>query len=93
MAKFSDGKRWGCNWKQRNLKKRWQVCMEVVCRKCTDDESLKRIMQMEKIVDDCAKELERNMECESMFYQADHWMRKRNKTLAEDGHREICGKK
>ena len=26
MGKFEHGKRWGCNRKQRNLKRRWEIC-------------------------------------------------------------------
>ena len=55
--------------------------MEVVGGKCKDNESLKRIVKPDEIVDDCVKELEKNVECESMLDQADCWMRKRNKTF------------
>ena len=59
VVKFRHGKRWGCNRKQRNLKRRGEVCMEVVSGKCTDNESLKRIMQTDEIMDECASELEK----------------------------------
>ena len=66
---------------QRNLKRRWEVCMEVVDGKCTDNESLKRIMQTDEIVDGHVSELERNKEGESMLDQADCWMGKRCKSF------------
>ena len=69
--------------------------------KWTDNESLKRIMKTDEIVDDCAKELERNTECGSWLDQADCWMGRKNKTfrvmmdwfLVKDGHGETQEKK
>ena len=80
VAKFKHGKRWGCNKKQRNLKRRWEICMEVVGRKCMDNATLSKIKLTDEIVDECTKE-KRNKECENMLDQADCWMGRRNKTF------------
>ena len=62
VTKFKHGKRWRCNRKQRNLKRGWEICMEVVGRKCRDNVTSSEIKLMDKIMDECAKEMERNKE-------------------------------
>ena len=62
VVKFKHRKRWGHNRKQRNLKRRWEICMEVVGRKCRDNVTSSEIKLMDKIMDECAKEMERNKE-------------------------------
>ena len=94
MAKHEHRRKWGSNRKQRNLKWRWEVHMQVVDGKFTDSTSSIRIKQTDEVMDVFAKELERNSECEEQLNQTDCWMRKRNKVfrkmmdwfLAEDRH-------
>ena len=69
MAKFRCGRRWGCNRKQRNLKRRWEICLKVVGRRFLDNESSNGIQQMDETVDMFKKEMGRNLEFE------DSWMR------------------
>ena len=57
MTKCRHGRRWGCNRKQRNLKKRWEICMKVVGRKFSDGKSSNRIQQMDETVDIFGKEM------------------------------------
>ena len=46
-SKFEHGKRWGCNRKQRNLKRRWEICQEAVVRRhmtmCQGKESVRQM--------------------------------------------------
>ena len=72
MAKFKNGKRWGCNRKQRNLKRRWKICMAVVGGKFTENMSSSEIGQISKMVEIFEKELE--LEFEDEMEQADAWM-------------------
>ena len=78
-SKFEHSKRWGCNRKQRNLKRRWEIYQEVVGRRHTDDVSRERMNKTDEIMDGCAKRLEECEECEHRLNQADLWMGKWNK--------------
>ena len=57
--------------KQRNLERRWKICMKVVGGKCLDDESSNEIRQIKLTVGGFEKELERNLEFKDKFAQAD----------------------
>ena len=94
QSKFEHGKRHGCNRKQRNLERRWRICMKTVGRKRIDSVSRAMINGSEEAVNDCIKEMGEWGNYVEMLELADNWMGKRNRLarlvvdwkLVQDGH-------
>ena len=57
QLKFEHGKRHGCNRKQRNLERRWRICMKTVGRKRIDSVSRAMINGLEEAVNNCIEEM------------------------------------